>query len=388
MYKQNRFDRAMNIIKFVRNVIQSESSWIKGPNSKYSRTRNEFLNFSTCDFLGLNSRFKTGTVNVTNSNGNVLSEYSNALSSLQNVFKTRISLFSDESSAYHSVLEKVISPNDFIVWDESSNTNLKIAIKHLKNIGVNSQSIPGNDLEKLSEIIVSKSSHRGRIWFAGQSIYPVPGKYIHLPALKRLMDQHNNLYLYLDDSYSLGWSGTNGEGVVYSEFPNLQRVIIVASLTKGFGANTGAIAISENETFFLEKLNSKGWSIPHLTQIGRISALLNSSETSSLQGQLKSRINYFHKALQGQLSCVSDRNLPLCFIPVRAPEMCHDICKMLIKEGFYVSSAVYPHSSQNQPGIIINLTLNHTENDILKMVEALKASYSKALKNITVLNNN
>lgn len=371
----------------MRNVIRSESCAMEVTKSEYFRTGNEFRNFSIHDFLGLNRKFKSDAVYAINSNDNVQSEYSDTLSQLRKVFNANLSLFHDESSVHQSVLEKVITPDDFIVMDELSNTNLKIAVKHLNNLGVKSENISGNDLEKLSQIIISRSSHGGKIWFAGQSIYPVPGRYFPLSAFKQLMDQYSNLHLFIDDSYSLGWSGIKGEGFVYSNFANLQRVIIVTSLTKGLEPIQEHWLFRKLILCLLKMRIKKNWSISNLKQIGRIADLLNSNEISSLQMQLSSRIKYFHKVLKGQLPCVSDRSLPLCYLPVHLPGMCQEISAKLIEEGFYIGSAMYPHAHVDQPGLKINITLNNTENDIKKLIISLKNSYSKAQKIYRLLTN-
>ncbi len=348
-----------------------------------------FVNFSTDDFLGLNRKFRTYEARNTHLNDDALSEWCTVISSLKRIFKSNILLFPDESSVHCLLLQNLVTSHDFIVMDELANPNLKIAVKHLNNLGIKSRTISLDNLEKLTKIITERSKINGKVWFVGQSIYPTPGKFSQLTVLNHLLEKYKNLYLILEDSYGLGLFGSLGEGIVYSTFQNLQRVVIVAALTKGFGAGNGAVAVSGIESsFFKEDFNTQGWTVQNLNQIFEISNLINNNEIVALQEQLMKKIKFFQKLIQDNLFYENDPALPLCFIPVRLPQMCHVICSNLLKEGLYVSSAIYPHTSMEHPGIKINITIDHTENDLKKLAVAFKDCYSIAFNKYKTVTSN
>lgn len=376
------------MIKVERNITQEASFNLKVSDGKYFRfflpfkkpIKNEFLNFSSEDFLGLNEKFNAVSLNNSTEH-NVSTMYSNAIFSLKKIFNANISLFSDEAFVHKIVLQDLIAHDDFIVLDECANPNLKIAVKSLNDIGIPVGIIQNNSPEKLEEIIINRKKHHRKIWFAGQSIYPVPGKYAPLQSLKKLLEKYRQVHLFLDDAYSLGWVGSSGQGIVCNTFPNMERVVMVAALTKGFGSSGGAVAVSGiNSECFGREIPQQGLKLHKLNSISHAAGLYNSEKIRSLQMQLGSRINHFHKLIKGHLPCVSDPSLPICFIATGLPEISHEICSSLIKEGIYISSALYPHSSIHQPGIKINITLKSSDNDIRTLACSLRDVYQKILR--------
>lgn len=377
------------MVKVEQNIIPEESSYLKASVCKYiwlislfkKPAKNELLNFMVDDFLGINRRFKLAVVNNSCPNNPDLTTYSYLLSSLKRIFNANTLIFPDETIVHQIVLQKLVAPCDFIVLDEFANSNLKIAVKYLNNLGIPSETIQNNNPEKLEKIIIARKNHRGKIWFAGQSIYPVPGKYAQLHRLKALLEKHQQLYLFLDDAYSVGWYGSSGQGIVCSNFQNMEKVAMVAALTKGFGANGGAIVVSGINSKCLGEENPlQNLQLHNLNSIIQAAILHNTKEITLLQMQLRRRINYFHKLIKGHLPCLSDPSLPMCFIATGLPEISHEICSWLIKEGYYINSAVFPHSSIQQPGIKINITLENSDNDIKALVSVLKNAYQKILR--------
>lgn len=382
------------MIKVEQNIIPQESSNLKASIFKYvwlislfkKPVKNEFLNFTVDDFLGINWRFKSSVVNNSGPNNTDITTYSYLLSSLKRIFNANTIIFPDEAIVHQIVLQKLVAPSDFIVLDEFANSNLKIAVKYLNNLGISSETIHNNNPEELDKIIIARKNHRGKIWFAGQSIYPVPGKYAQLHKLKALLEKHQQLYLFLDDAYSVGWYGSSGQGIVCNNFQNMERVAMVAALTKGFGASGGAVVVTDIQSECLGGDSQlKSLQLRNLNSIIQAVKLHNNGEIISLQMQLQRRIKNFHNLIKGHLPCLSDPSLPLCFIATGLPEISHEICSRLIKEGVYINSAVYPHSSIHQPGIKINITLENSDNDIKTLASALKNAYQKVLRrnNIT-----
>lgn len=382
------------MIKLDRNTIQQGNCSLKTLDDKYfrifssafkERDKIEYLNFADEDFLGLNQRFKKENLNYKTPIDNVSQLCSSVALSLQKVFDGKVLLVEDESFVYTIILQNLINENDFVILDEFANPSMKIAVKNADNSGIPSKIIQNNNLENLEEIIINRKNKPGKIWFVGQSIYPVPGKFVQLQTLKKLLQKYRQLHLFLDDSNTLGWFGSRGQGVVCSTLKDMQRVVMIAALTKGFGAIGGAIVASGvNSDRLGIGISQRDFLFDNLNRILHTSELFLNDEVSSLQVQLRSRINYFHRLVKGHLPCISDPSLPICFIETYLPEISHEICSSLLKRKIYVSSAIYPYSSVYQPGIRINITLRHSEKEIRELVRALKDVYKDILKNFRI----
>lgn len=335
----------------------------------------EVENFATDDFLGINRKFKL--VNENNKPAiNSLTAQTYIKNSLQKIFNNNIAFWPDETLIHPEILNLIIKENDLIVLDDLVNPTLRLAVMqlHRNNIFI----IRHNNLEKLDDLAKSHTKTKSNIWYVAQSIYPVPGSKLPLKKINKLLENYNRLFCYVDESYSLSWTGKKGKGLFSGNIDHPERLVLTASLTKGFGANAGAVAVSNQPGLSPALAGQDGCN--NIQSIMYAADLHGSEELNLLQLQLQNNINYYHSLIDGRLPCKSDRELPISFIAGGLPEICHEICSEMLKEGFYVSSAIFPHASIKQPGIKININASQTKKHIKEMTEVLKEAYHTALK--------
>lgn len=375
--------------KVIRNSIQQYNCILKSFESKYfqffhtpinENKKEDFLNFSTDDFLGLDEKFKLKSVS-SNQEPSKLQAYSSTVQLLQKIFNSEIRIFSNEATFHHFTLRNLVTDSDCILMDQNSNPNLKIAIKSLDNQGIPVFILKNTTAGELEAIISAQKRQNGKIWFAGQSIYPVPGKYAPLQILKTKLEKFSQLHLYLNDSYSLGWYGWSGKGVVCSTFGNMEKVVMVSSLAKGFGAK-GGIMVSKNinSQNFAEEILHKDFITDNLTHISHNSEFFLTDRINIIQAQLRSQTSYFYNLIKDHLPCISHTSLPVLFIATYTPKNTYEVCSRLLNRGIYVTSAVYPHSNVNQPGIKINITLKHSRKNLKTLAQALRDVYKNIYK--------
>lgn len=372
------------MIKVTQNSFRPDSKLKRLNNLNFSllKTRSYdfeekgFLNFATDDFLGINRKYQLISDKNVVTSTNYLTDYSYVINTLQKIFNRNITFFEDETIIHQEVLDRIIGPNDIIILDELVNPHLKLAVKQLQEHNV--FIIKHNNLSKIEEISNSQHKTGNCIWYLAQSIYPVPGSALPVKEINDLLAKYSQLYCYVDESYGLSWTGTAGKGLIAGKINHPEKIVLIASLTKGFGAISGAIAISD-----IPALNSI---LPANENRGNLESLLfaadlhNSDEIVFLQSQLQENINYYHELIDGYLPCLSNPGLPVSFIAGGLPELCHEVCCEMLRKGFYVSAAIYPHASINQPGIKINISADLTKQNIKNMTEALKEAFRIVLK--------
>ena len=367
--KQNTF-RSVFKIKHINNLLFNSL----GFRDKQDEEK-EFINFATDDFLGINRKFRQKG-HVKHQSINTFTEGNYVINSLQKIFNSKLTFFPDETMVQQEILNQIIKQNDLIVLDELVNPTLKLAVKQLHYNKI--LTVGNNDLEKLEELVNTQYLKGHNIWYVAQSVYPVPGTAIPIKKINILLRKYNHLFCYIDESYGLSWSGTGGRGLILENVNSLEKLVVSAYLTKGFGANAGAVAISNNPEFSLiSKINEIGSNIQSLSFAAD---LHNSDELILLQSQLQENISYYHGLIGGHLPCISNPELPVSFVAGGLPEVCHEICSQMLKEGFYVSPAIFPHASIKQPGIKINISASQTKKHIKNMTDALKQAYNITLK--------
>jgi 7-keto-8-aminopelargonate synthetase-like enzyme len=330
------------------------------------------VNFYTWDFLGLNYQVKN---KATSQNGS-LELQQHAKEQLGRIFKTEVKLFYDEKTVHQNLLSQLVSETDIVVVDQFVNTNMKLASDYIGNKGVKLFKIAHHDLGNLEEIIKSAGSN-SKIWYLVHGTYSVPGDMLPVAEIKWLMDKYPSLFLYADDSESMGWMGVNGCGFINQNFGANNRVIVSASLNKGFGSDGGIVVFLANFAT-LDDLHPITFKQKNIAESIVYSSELMLNKIDILQSRLQDNIKLFHqRAQRNKLPLISHPSLPTVFMAAGTPINCGEICSFALNEGIFISSACYPQLPVNCSGIRINITLRHTSEDIRNLVDILSEVYNK-----------
>lgn len=344
---------------------------------EYSPENEPILNFYTPDFLGI----LPSVQNSTKCKDDIL--IAKVYEKLEKIFQRKIELFADEKNVHQKILNNIVSKNDVVVADKFGGKNILVAAEMLKHKGVKVLTIPHNNLLQLEDELNNKENQGNKIWYLAQAIYPVPGSTLQVDSVKQMLERFSNFYLYVDDSYGLGWFGKKGRGFICENFPQLKKIIMVSSLIKGFGAQ-GAVVfatgekhikmpVEEPELFFKNKAL--------LESILQASKILLANKLELFQTHLKINVELFHNLAQSySLPVVSDCTLPVVYLAAGSPGLCEEIRSEALKEGVFVSSACFPEVPLQCSGLKINISASYTKNELKKLVNILSATYHSTLK--------
>jgi 7-keto-8-aminopelargonate synthetase-like enzyme len=268
---------------------------------------------------------------------------------------------------------------DAIIIDQQAHTSVQNATACVQSVGVFVEMMRHNRMDILESRIKKLGETYERVWFMTDGVFSMFGDIVPLETLMDLCKKYPKLHLYIDDAHGMSWTGVHGQGLTLQKLPEFhERMVIITSLGKGFGA-TGAAIIVPNEAIKQLILNV-GPTLIFSTPImpAGLAAIVESAkihltpEITERQERLSSLMSYFRLTAKSlKLQLVNDDPTPIYFVGVGKPRTGMDIARQMFEEGYMISPSAFPSVPYNSTGIRTNLTINHTEQDIYGMLTTL-----------------
>lgn len=209
-----------------------------------------------------------------------------------------------------------------------------------------------NDMDELERIC----KQYPRVAYVCDGVYSVGGA-ANLEGLLDLQERYG-LFLYFDDSHSLSAEGERGEGYIRSRLREMNdRTIIVASIAKAFGSTGGIAMLSSDRHFdFLYRSGPLGWSQSLRTaaigtSLGSIK-VHRSPELHKRQQQLRANIALFDAHIA---TPQRGNGLNIKVVEVGSQKRAVYLSNELYKRGFYCSAVFFPIVAQDRAGIRVML---------------------------------
>jgi 7-keto-8-aminopelargonate synthetase-like enzyme len=367
---------------------------------KYMHIENQtLLNFGTCGYLGLeiDPRLIDKACEYTRNYGTQFSisrafvasqQVHNLEDNLSQIFnRLRTLVFSSTTLAHISVLPIVVDPEDSIILDQQVHFSVQNAAQLMVPRGTKVQMIRHNNMDMLERALIKMRDVHSKIWYMVDGVYSMYGDIAPIEKINLLMDKYPQLHLYADDAHGVGWSGVKGCGAVFSDVKHKDRMILISTLAKGFGA-TGGIAVFPNELTYL-KVQTFGGPLGYSHPIApsvlgasiAASEIMLSGELLLKQEELNAKIEYCNTLLaQTNLPVLSSPETPIYFIGSGQPNVGYNLNKRLLNDGFYVNLAVFPAVSMNNTGLRFTITQHVSKENIYSLIEAISYHYPLALK--------
>lgn len=355
-------------------------------------------NFSSCSYLGLDldHRLIAGAIDATTRFGVQFSSSRSYLSStlygdlehmLRQIFKSPAAVFNTTTLGHLSNLPIIVGDDDAVILDVSVHSSVQMSVSLLKERNIHIEVIRHNRLDLLEDRVKAlKMTHR-RIWYMSDGVYSMFGDLAPVKELGRLLDMHEQLYLYIDDAHGMSWSGENGAGYVMSQVPFHEKMYLSTSMGKAFGASGGIMVFPNEEEY--RRVHDYGktsiFSIqipPPILGAAVASARIHlSKDIYVMQKQLQERIKLFNQVARlNDLPLLSDDISPVKFICLGKPQMGYNMVSKLVQSGFYANLSVFPSVSFNHTGIRVPVTLHNTREDIEALLGAVAVNFPLALK--------
>lgn len=193
----------------------------------------ELINFSSYDYLGLNSHD-----DVMNAAKTAIDQYGISASAsrvvggerpIHSVLEKKIAeLYGAESSIVFvsghatnvSTIGQILQPNDLVLHDAFIHNSIAMGIKLS---GAKRLSFPHNDFDSLERIIASNNKRDRKILIVVEGVYSMDGDCPDLPRLIALKRKYE-FWLMVDEAHSLGILGKTGLGL--AEHYNIDPTLV------------------------------------------------------------------------------------------------------------------------------------------------------------------
>ena len=350
----------------------------------------KMVHFGNCGYLALatDQRLKRAAIDAIERYGISLpcsrtyasySYHEEAEALLQQIFGKPTLISQNTTHAHMAAIPVITKRGDAILIDQQAHTSVHNATANAHSAGVYVEMVRHNRMDMLESRLKKIYDAYERIWFMTDGIFSMFGDVVPLDELLELCKKYPKLHLYIDDAHGMSWTGKHGKGYTLERLPDFhERLVLVTSLGKGFGA-TGAAIVLPNEELKEVILNvgpTLMFSTPikpaGLAAIVASAKIHLSAEIAERQARLHKLMSYFSITARSlRLPLVNQDRTPIYFVGVGKPQSGMIITQQMIKEGYLVSPSAFPSVPYNSTGIRTNLTIQHTEQDIYGMLTTL-----------------
>jgi 7-keto-8-aminopelargonate synthetase-like enzyme len=342
----------------------------------------ELVNFGSAAYLGLNTdeRLKEGARAAIDQYGTVFSSsaaytsvdlYTALEDRLRKIFGRSVLIPSTTTLGHLSVLPVLVGPDDLVIMDRQVHASVQLTAKVLEGIGATVRTIPHNDVDILRVTLRESHHHHPHVWYLADGIYSMYGDTAPLVDAVSLLDEYSNLYLYFDDAHGTGWRGPHGIGHVFDTVGMVDRMVVIGSLAKSWGAGGSVLALPSEE--MAERVLLAGatftFSGPiHPAGLGAAVAAADihlSAERDDREADLMARIDHVrHRLVEAQLPAMSLERTPLWFLRVGNADGALELGRRLMADGFYTNVSGFPVVPMGMDGIRFTTTTFQSHEDI------------------------
>ncbi len=334
------------------------------------RTGHEFLNLSSCSYLGLNSHPAVVGAGIEalreqGITGLAMAEFRIRLDLMHRLEEELSALFGayvQPAISCGSISAAVLpllgsghltdSEPVVVVFDKFAHFSMNF-VKPVVADETKVITCPHNDMQFLEDVCKTYP----RVAYVCEGAYSTGG-FADLHGMRALQERYG-LYLFIDDSHALSTRGANGEGYARSVFTELgDRTMIVASIAKAFGS-TGGIAMigSPGKYDFLYRSGPLGWSqglrtAAIGTSLGSI-AVHRTPELGRRQRQLAENIEIFDRRMKGR--DVRGTGGHIKFVLLGDNDRAVRLSTGLYERGYYCSAMFFPIVAKGQAGVRLML---------------------------------
>nr|WP_231134844.1 aminotransferase class I/II-fold pyridoxal phosphate-dependent enzyme [Motilibacter deserti] len=357
------------------------------------------VSFGSCSYLGLevHPQLKAGVVDAVERFGTQFSSsrayvspprYAEAEQLLSTLFGRPTVITPSTTMGHIATLPTILGPDDALILDHQVHNSVQTAAKLAQAQGTSVELVPHNDLRTLERRLQEYSRTRRRVWYAADGLYSMYADFAPVAELNEVAARHDNLWLYIDDAHSVSWTGRHGRGhaLEHLRSPALERSVVAGSLNKSFAAAGGAL------TFPTEEMRRRVFTVggplifsgpvqpPLLGAILASARLHMSPAIVERQERLLHLIRLFNRlAADEGLPLVSPSEAPIRCIGAGSPEVAYNLTTRLRDAGYFADTATFPAVAAKRSGARVTITANHTDDDVVGLVEALAASLPAAL---------
>ncbi|WP_259016713.1 aminotransferase class I/II-fold pyridoxal phosphate-dependent enzyme [Emticicia fluvialis] len=305
---------------------------------------------------------------------------------LEKIFGLPTFLSSCTTLGHFAYLPVIIGKNDAVILDQFVHESVQLAANTLKADGYHVEVIKHSQMDMLERRIKMLSEKFDNVWYLADSVYSMHGDLAPLKDVETLLNAYDKFKVYIDDAHGMSWIGQNGKGYALHNIPRHEKMYVITSLNKGFGAFSSAL-IFPNQLTKQTVYNCGGalrFSAPTLhagiTAASCIADIHLSDEIYERQMRLNELITVFKQKAQAlNLPIVNYSHTPQFFLGLGSVELLIRFSQFLMSKEFLLSPSTVPAVPVKHSGFRISLSLYQTVEDVTNLLDLL-AEYIEVLE--------
>ena len=366
--------------------------------ARCASTAATIVNFGSCSYLGLefDPRMREAVIDAVTRYGTQFSssrgymgspQYLELETLLDEMFGGHVLVTPTTSLGHMATLPSIVESTDAVLLDHQVHASVQMAANQLRVKGCSVDLIRHNNMERLEAMIQRVAKTSNRIWYMADGVYSMFADFAPFEDLRALLDRHEQLHLYIDDSHGVGWAGKHGRGPALDALAGHPRVVVTCSLNKSFAAAGGAMVFPDAEMY--RKVRCTGGPMifsgpiqPPLLGAAIASAKIHlSDELPVMQAALRERIELFTDLADEFMIPLASRDVtPIRYVPLGLPAVTHDVITSVMDDGFYTNIGMFPAVPMKHAGVRSTMTLHHTLDDVRNLVDSLARHVPAALE--------
>ena len=376
-----------NLFKSERLIATPQQASIKLTDGK------DVLNFCANDYLGLANnhlvkkaaaesleddgfgmasvRFICGTNNVHRELEKKLSEFLGYEDSI---------LYVACFDANGGLFEPLFGKEDAIISDSLNHASIIDGIRLCKAERYRYQH---SDMSSLEQCLQQAKENKARhIVIATDGVFSMDGTYAKLDQICDLAEKYDALVM-VDDCHATGFVGKNGKGTPEHFGVEGKVDILTGTLGKALGGASGGFVCAKENVVQLLKQRSRPYLFSNALSPSIVKATLQALEIVENEPDRRARIKentlYFREKMNELGFTLKGESHPITPVMLGDAETAQKMSEALLEKGLYAVGFFYPVVPKGQARIRLQLTSEHTKNQLDKAIEIFE-EVGKSLK--------
>ena len=347
------------------------------------------VNFGSCSYVGLETdlRLKASAIDAVSRYGVQFASsrayvscppYAELERLLGALFDAPLVVAQTTTLAHLAALPILVGKDDAVVCDQMVHNSVQAVLPTLAAAGTTCRFVRHNRIDRLDQLVgvlAASTPGSGTSPTASTACTATSPPWTSCASWRRVTTGSG--CTSTTPTASAGRAGT-GAARSWETAGSPPRTVMVASLAKAFSAGGAVIVTPDAETArFIRTCGStlifSGPLQPALLGAAIASARVHlSPEIHERQRRLKDRILRFNALADARGLPLGSRDVtPIRFVRTGDSDTTFRMAADLMRDGFYVNTAVFPAVTQGQGGLRIALTVHQTQDDIRDLVDAI-----------------
>jgi len=272
-----------------------------------------------------------------------------------------------------TVIRALVRPGDVIYCEARNHASIIDGCK-LANAEV--KTFKHNDVDSLMQNLQAEDDDRRKLIVA-DAVFSMDGDILDLPVYLKIRDSIKNTYLMVDEAHSIGVLGNNGRGIEehFHIDPDKGIDIKMGTLSKAIPGNGGFISARSELIEFL-RFHTRGYiftaTLSPITAGAAIAALnVIENEGETRLKTLWRNVNHLRARLAERGIVTTASRSPITGVLIGDEELAFAVAQACFDRGVFVMPVAYPAVARRSERIRMNVTCNHTLQQIDTAVEVL-----------------